>query len=389
LAVLDPGLAIICVFFAAPLVICGFYGALLFYYGKKKRTGGESASLLSQYEPTISVVIPTHNEEKVIAARIENLLSVEYPSDKMEVIFVDDSNDSTPHLIESYAGANPMIHLIRFPQRMGYTPSVVAGCKASKGEIIILAETSSLMNQDTIRRLVNDFSDPNIGVVTGQDLIINTDEEVGRSEQWYQRIYNSVRSAESNMDSTFYIKGEAAAVRAELIRNSNELENCPGTADTALALVARKNGFRAIYDPRVKFSEYAPSTHKERVRQKVNRGANLVKILWHFRTMFFRPKYGKFGMITLPINFAMIAIAPVMLLAGMLTLIALTLFNPFLYLPVWLLGIAILLFVSAFQKSAVFTIFEFEYSLIKGLFEIFFKKNHDKLEKIASTRRLA
>ncbi len=377
------------ILFATPLIVFGFYGAILFYYGKKRRVEDESVSLSHAYEPTISVVIPTHNEQKVIAARIENLLSVDYPTDRTELIFVDDSDDSTAALIESYARTNQTIRLIRFPERMGYTPSVVAGCKASKGEIIILTEMGSLMNQDTIRRLVSNFSDPHIGVVSGQDLILNLDEEVGRSEQWYQKMYNLVRSAESNMDSTFYIKGEAAAVRGYLIRNSNELESCPGTADTGLAFVARKNGLRAIYDPRVKFSEYAPSSHKERVRQKVNRGANLIRITWHFRTMFFRPKYGKFGTITLPMNFAILAVVPLMLVAGSLSLIIATLLNPLPYLPVWLVGIGILLLATAFDRSAVFTIFEFVYSLIRGLFEILFRKDHDKLEKIVSTRRFA
>jgi cellulose synthase/poly-beta-1,6-N-acetylglucosamine synthase-like glycosyltransferase len=375
-----------------PLVLFAFYGTLVIYYGRKKLRV-ISASNQSSYEPAISIVFPTHNEKEVIAARIESLLSLDYPREKMEVIFVDDSDDSTADIIESYARNSSAIRLIRFPKRMGYTRSVVAGCKASQGEIIILAETGAMMNRDTIRRLVENFADPNIGVVTGQDLILNTDEDVGRSEQWYQRIYNLVRTAETNMDSTFYIKGEAAAFRGDLIRDSNELENCPadtGTADTAIALIARKNGFRVTYDSRVKFSEYAPSTHRERVRQKVNRGANLIKILWHFRSMFFKPKYGKFGMITLPVNFALLAVAPVMSLVGIATFAVMTLFNPNLYLPVWLLAIGILLVATVFNRPATITVFEFECSLIKGLVEIMFlKKDHDKLERIASTRRLA
>lgn len=388
MTVFDIALASFCILIAVLIVTFGFYGSVLVYFGRKRRITHENANEPS-YEPTISVIIPTHNEEKVIDARIKNLLSVDYPMEKMEIIFVDDSDDSTPELIEGYSQANSAIRLIRFSQRMGYTPSVVAGCKASKGDIIILAETSSLMHQDTIRRLVNDFSDPSIGAVTGQDLILNATEEVGRSEQGYQRVYNYVRSAESNMDSTFYMKGEATAVRGELIRDSNELDNCPSTADTGLAFVARKKGFRAIYDPQVKFSEYAPSTHKDRVRQKVNRGASLIKILWHFRTMFFRPKYGKFGMITLPINFMMLVVAPIILLAGMLILMAMTLFHPFIYLPVWLLAATLLLIALAFNKSAVFTILEFEYSLIKALIQVMFGKDPDKLDKIASTRRFA
>ena len=377
--------------FAIPLVTILLYGALLLHYSKKGRT--QDLGSPSPYEPTVSIVIPTHNEANAIDARIKNLLAVDYPKEKTEIIFVDDSNDSTPSLIEGYARDNPSIRLIRFSERMGYSRSVLAGCKATTGEIIVLAEIGAIMNQDTIRTLVSNFSDPSVGVVTGQDLILNTQEGVGRAEQWYQKIYNLVRSGESNMDSTFYIKGEAAAARGDLIRNSKEFESCPagtGTADTAMALVARKEGLRAIYDPRVKFFEFAPLTHRDRVRQKVNRGANLIKILWYFRNMFFRTKYGKFGMVTLPVNFMMLAIAPVMLLAGVIALMALTLVNPLPYLPVWILVGVIFLFAYALYRPAVITAFEFEYSLVKADFEItFIRKDHDKLEKIASTRRFS
>jgi cellulose synthase/poly-beta-1,6-N-acetylglucosamine synthase-like glycosyltransferase len=392
LTTLDLIVAFTWITFAIPVAVFCFYGVLVIYYSRKK-LGVPRATCKSSCEPAVSIVIPTHNEREVIGARIENLLSLDYPREKMEVVFVDDSDDSTPEMIEGYAQANSFIHLIRFSKRMGYTRSVLAGCKASQGEIIILAETGAMMSQDTVRRLVENFSDPSIGVVTGQDLILNADEIVGRSEQWYQRIYNLVRTAESNMDSTFYIKGEAAAFRGNLIRDSSELEKCPadtGTADTAIALVARKYGLRAIYDSRVKFSEYAPSTHIERVRQKVNRGANLIRILWHFRTMFFSRKYGKFGTIILPVNFMLLAIVPVMILIGIVAFAAISLSNPSVYLPVWLLAAGIIILAAAINKPAVVTILEFEYCLIKGLFEIvFLRKDHDKLEKIASTRRFA
>jgi cellulose synthase/poly-beta-1,6-N-acetylglucosamine synthase-like glycosyltransferase len=378
-------------FFGVPFLIFSFYGLVLLYYGKlwsgnakaKSKKDGEA-----KYEPTVSVVIPTHNEENVIAKRIDNLFASDYPKDKLEIILVDDSNDSTPRIIERYAESYPQIRTIRFDERMGYSPCLIAGCKVARGDVVVLAEASSLMDPSAIRQLVSNFRDSSIGVVTGKDMILNSSEGAGQSESFYLGVLDFVRRAESNLDSTIYMKGEAAAARREVLSDLKDLERCPGTADTGIALLARKKGFRAIYDPHVLFFEYAPSTHRERVRQKVTRGANLMKVLWEFRSMFFRPTYGKFGMITLPISFAMLALVPLLLLGGIVVLAALTIANPIAYSTIWALGAGVLLLAFAFRRAAVFTLLESEYSLLKGLYDsIILKKSHDKIDKVMSTRR--
>jgi cellulose synthase/poly-beta-1,6-N-acetylglucosamine synthase-like glycosyltransferase len=376
-----------------PSAIFCFYAMVLLYYGKiisRKKAKAHHVNPVEDttYEPTVSVVIPTHNEQNVIAKRIDNLLASNYPKNKLGIILVDDSTDSTPTIIEEYAKKHSQIELIRFKERMGYSPCLIAGCKAARGEIVVLAEASSLMDADAIRHLVSNFVDPSIGVVTGKDIILNANEKAGRSEGFYLKLLDFVRKAESNMDSTVFMKGEAAAVRRDVLRDPKELETCPGTADTGIALLARKRGFRAIYDQRVQFFEYAPSTHRERIRQKVTRGANLMKVLWEFRSMFLNPTYGKFGTITLPINFVMLAIIPPMLLAGVIVLAVLTVASPVTYLPIWALGILLLVLALVFWRPVVYAILESEYSLLKALYDtIILKKSHDKIDKVMSTRR--
>ena len=83
-----------------------------------------------------------------------------------------------------------------------------------------------------------------------------------------------------------------------------------------MAYLQGDKGYRFIFDPNVKFYEYAASTNEGRVKQKTIRGANLIKVLWFFKDMFLKRKYGKFGMITLPFNFAMLAFAPISILIG-------------------------------------------------------------------------
>ena len=263
-----------------PVAIFVIYGTIILYYNKAKKTYSTEALKGEniKYEPAVSIIVPTHNEKSVISKRVENFLASNYPKEKLEVIFVDDSNDSTPEIIDEHSKNNPHIRLLRFNQRMGYSPSLIAGCNAAKGEIVVFAEASSFIKPDAIHNLVRNFRNPKIGAVTGKDMLLNLNEEMGQKENSYLKILDFLRQGESNMDSTVFMKGEAAAVRKALINDLEKLD-APGTADTAIAFFVRIKGYRFIFDPEVKFYEYSPSTREGRIKQKTIRAANLIKVM--------------------------------------------------------------------------------------------------------------
>ncbi len=149
--------------FGIPLLIFGLYGGITIYYGKLKkneREGTNKRNENNKFEPAVSVVVATHNEEKIVSKKIENLLSSNYPREKLEIIFVDDSDDSTPNIIEKYSQGSPNIRLIRFNERVGYSPAMIAGCKAAEGKIIILNDAGSFIDAEAIPSLVVQFQDP-------------------------------------------------------------------------------------------------------------------------------------------------------------------------------------------------------------------------------------
>jgi biofilm PGA synthesis N-glycosyltransferase PgaC len=374
-------------FFAIPVFIFAFYGLILVYYGKFRPARRDEDILNHKIEsaPFVSVVTPTHNEETIIAKKVENLLSSGYPSQKLELIFVDDSTDSTPNIIKTYSQKYPNIRLIRFGRRMGYSPCMLAGVKESKGDVIVLSDAGSFHDDNTIANLVRHFRDRRVGAVTGKDVILNVDEEVGSSETLYLRIFDFVRTAETNMDSTFYFKGEASAVRKQLI---SDLEGYGATFDTATALFVRQKGYRTIFDPEARFYEYAPKVRSERIKQKTIRAANWIKILLKFRSMAFNYKYGKFGLYTLPANFGMLIATPVAILLGLFSLVFLSIFDPIFSLFAWGgLGV-VALFSLMLSKHLLSTFFDFEVSLLKALYEIVFtKRKHDQIDTVSSTRR--
>lgn len=104
--------------------------------------------------------------------------------------------------------------------------------------------------------------------------------------------------------------------------------------------------------------------------------------------MIFNRKYGKFGMLTLPANFGMLIVAPVAILLGLISLVVLTFFDPFFALYLWGVLAALILLSIAASRHLLRTFLDFEYSLLKALYEIAFtKKKHDQIDKVLSTRR--
>ena len=378
---------VVLLFFAIPLFIFGSYGLIILYYGKLKPTRNTNGKYKFEQvsEPLVSIITPTHNEEKIIAKKVENLLASKYPKEKLEIIFVDDSDDSTPKILEDYSLKFHSIRLIKFAKRMGYSPSMFAGVTESKGDFVVLSDAGSFHDENTITNLVRHFSDPKIGAVTGTEVILNVDEAVGSSEALYAKLHNFVRTAETNMDSTFYFKGEASAVRKDLL---SELKSYGATFDTATALFVRKKGYKTIFDPEAKFYEYAPKANDEYIQQKTIRAANWIKILLKFKSMAFNRKYGKFGLFTLPANFGMLMIAPLAILLGFLSLAVLTIFDPIFSLYIWGTLGAIALISIVLSKHLLVTFLDFEYSLLKALYQVAFtKKKHDQIATIQSTRR--
>jgi cellulose synthase/poly-beta-1,6-N-acetylglucosamine synthase-like glycosyltransferase len=374
-------------FFGVPIFVFVLYGITVLYYGKlrnkQKETRGDGGK--DDFEPFVSVIVPTHNEQMIISKKIETLLNSEYSQDKIEFIFVDDSNDMTPEIIEDYQKKFSSVRLIRFHERMGYSPSMIAGCKAAKGEILVLSDAGSFLDSEAIADLVAHFQNPNIGVVTGKGVIMNVDEKIGKSESQYQKILNFLRRAENNMDSTFMVKGEATAVRKDLLK---DLEECTETFDTTVGLFARQKGYRTVYDSNIKFYEYAPLTQSGWIKQKTIRAANLIKVLFKFKHMLFNPRYGKFGLLILPMNFAMLVVVPLAILIGFSLLGVLTLFDLSFSLVVWGILSSIFICAAVFSRRLVLTFLEFEWSLLRALYEVAFtKRTHDKIEKVVSTRR--
>ena len=152
------------------ILVCG-YSIILFLIFK---FGSKSPNIEKNidFTPTVSLVIPTRNEEGIIKRRLENIVSMSYPWDKLEVLFIDGSNDSTPQIINEFANNYPFIRL-ETQKKSGFNNALNQGYNSARGEIVVKSDCDALPEKDALKNLIGNFADQRIGVVGGRHTVLS------------------------------------------------------------------------------------------------------------------------------------------------------------------------------------------------------------------------
>lgn len=217
-------------------------------------------------EPSVSVIVAAFNEESVIAGKIENSLVLDYPPEMLEVMVVSDgSTDSTDEIVR---GINhPKVRLISRP-REGKLRALTAGVEAANGEIIVLTDANSTLESSSLRRIVENFADPEVGGVCGNKRYLAADrgDSTGEGEGLYWRYDKWQKQLESSMGSIFAADGAFYAIRKDLFVPIDD----PAQADD-IAISARValQGRRLIYEPAAVAWEEAPCEGRQELRRKI------------------------------------------------------------------------------------------------------------------------
>jgi cellulose synthase/poly-beta-1,6-N-acetylglucosamine synthase-like glycosyltransferase len=253
-----------------------------------------------------------YNEEKMIGRKMQNLLGLKYPRDKLEIVVVDGcSTDRTTELVESIQ--DERIVLIKNEKREGVTQAAKDGVRVSTGEVVVLTDTEALVKDDALELLADDMKNPVIGAITGVEEIVNPNENIiTEMEHTHRTFYNIFSLSESIVYSTSYFRGEFAAIRKSLFPMNVDSEK--GILDVEIALSAIRAGYRAKCDPRIKFFGLAADTLKDRNRQKIQRATLNQECILKNRDLLFAPNL--FGRMIFPSKFAIHIVSPILFMAS-------------------------------------------------------------------------
>ena len=194
--------------------------------------------------PALSLVVPAHNEEDVLAAKLVNLAMLDYPSDKLEVVFVSDgSTDRTGEILAQAESAG--LRVLHLSPRGGKAGALNHGVAAARHEILVFSDASTLFAPDALRQLVRHFVDERVGVVCGALAFQGTDE-FRRTEGVYWRYEKALRVMEARLGVTLTASGAIYALRRQAWQ---PLSPDVVIDDFVVPMHARLRGYTVLFDP--------------------------------------------------------------------------------------------------------------------------------------------
>ena len=243
--------------------------------------------------PSMSIIVPVFNEERVIEAKIRNSLDCDYPPEQLEVIVVSDgSTDATSDIVRRHP-----VRLLELP-RGGKAAALNAGAAAARGEVLVFTDANVELDRGALRVLARSFADESVGGVSGKKKYVVRDAagvggatqdttEVGENLYW--RYEQWQKTLESAFGSIYAADGTLYAIRRELYVPIAD----PAQADDiAVSTRVVLQGRRLILDPEAVAYEEAPVEGRDEFVRKIRVTNHSLRALFHLgRALWFSGFY--------------------------------------------------------------------------------------------------
>jgi cellulose synthase/poly-beta-1,6-N-acetylglucosamine synthase-like glycosyltransferase len=255
------------------------YPVLLLFLAALRRQGTSPDQSEDTDLPTVSVLIVAHNEEASIRARIQNLLALEYPKDKLELIIASDSSrDATVAIAREYGDRS--LRVFDFSARTGKAAVLDAVIPKLSGSIAVLSDANTMMDPAAIKRLTRWFHDPRVGVVCGK--LVLTDPSTGKNvDSLYWRFETLLKRCEGKLGALLGANGGIYALRRTLFQG---VRHDTIVDDFVIPLLARiRTGCRIVYDETAIAYEETPPEIAVEFRRRARIGAGgfqSISFLW-------------------------------------------------------------------------------------------------------------
>jgi len=217
--------------------------------------------------PTVTVVVVAHDEERRIRARVENLLALDYPRERLEILVCSDgSSDAT--VAQAGGCGDSRVEVLAFERRRGKAAVLNDAVARARGEIVAFADARQRFEPGCMRELVAPFADPRIGAVSGELCFEAAPGagSVGSGVGFYWRYEKLIRRSESAVDSCVGATGAIYAIRRELF------EPVPDDTildDVLIPMRVVRSGYRTWFNPAARAYDQVAHTAREEFARKV------------------------------------------------------------------------------------------------------------------------
>ena len=270
------------------------YGILLYILVKLKEAFKKKSDIPCPTDdnlPHVTLFITAYNEESVVDDKMRNSLALDYPAEKLHILWVTDgSNDRTNELLANWPQATVKHH----PERRGKTAAMNRGIQFVETPFVVFTDANTHLNKEALKEIVRLFQNPKVGCVAGEKRIAekSKDNAASGGEGLYWKYESALKSLDSQLYSAAGAAGELFAIRRELFE---EMETDTLLDDFILSMRIVMNGYRIAYCASAYAIEGGSADMIEEEKRKVRIAAGGLQSVWRLRALLNPFKYGIFS----------------------------------------------------------------------------------------------
>ncbi|MGE5424746.1 MAG: glycosyltransferase family 2 protein [Syntrophothermus sp.] len=266
------------------------YGLLLYLMVKIKRMGKNKTrtQISEDYEPEVTLFIAAYNEKDFVEEKMKNCLSLDYPADKLHILWITDgSDDGTPEMLRRYRE----VEVHHRDERSGKIGAMNRGMNYVTTPLVIFTDANTMISRDSIKRIVRLFNDPVVGCVSGEKRIFDREKDnaAGAGEGLYWKYESALKKWDAELNTVAGAAGELFAIRTHLFE---QMEYDTLLDDFMISLRIAQKGYTIAYDPDA-FAIEAPSASvKDEMKRKIRIAAGGIQSVVRMASLLNIFQYG-------------------------------------------------------------------------------------------------
>ncbi|PWJ56787.1 cellulose synthase/poly-beta-1,6-N-acetylglucosamine synthase-like glycosyltransferase [Dyadobacter jejuensis] len=231
--------------------------------------------------PTLTLVVAAYNEADIIAEKVRNTCSLQYPAEKLRVVFMTDgSTDGTPELISQMSQRDLLgIEVMHEDARRGKIHAIHRAMEAIESEVVVFTDANTFLNEEALLTLARHYADPSVGAVSGEKRVQAPDQaDATAGEGLYWKYESTLKRWDSELFTVVGAAGELFSIRTALYQPvpSNAILD-----DFMISMQIAQKGYRIIYEPEAYAVEWGSENIHEELKRKIRIAAGGIQsIIW-------------------------------------------------------------------------------------------------------------
>lgn len=260
------------------------YGIVLYLLVFIKRLATKAkplADISDDCLPEVTLMVCAYNEEDIIAEKMANTHLLDYPADRLHLVWVTDgSTDNTNTLLSAY----PEVEIVYSPERRGKAAALKHGIKEVKTEIVMMTDANTMLNPGAVREIVRLMQDPKVGCVSGEKKVMakSDSDEAAQGEGLYWKYESTLKRLDGELYSAMGAAGELCVIRRQLM---TDIPDDTLLDDFFISMEIVRTGYKIAYTSKAYAMEYGSADLHEESKRKRRIAAGGLQSCWRLRSL--------------------------------------------------------------------------------------------------------